>query len=167
MRAIALQIEQFVPEIFNIAGSRGISIDSKETGFLQRLKVLMQYFRKKTRFLHNFSIAATSFPPQMQLLGRVLTLMPIQLGSDSPEGKTRVKNRYCDCFVPRNDKKSVNASGLTRTARQHQLSSAVSISGVWKYDTKSYSRCKILILRYTTVNLSDILKYSLYHICDK
>jgi hypothetical protein len=42
--AIAVQIEQFVPEIFNIAGSRGIVgsrkiySDSKETGFFTRIK---------------------------------------------------------------------------------------------------------------------------------
>jgi hypothetical protein len=44
--AIAPQIEQFLPEIFNIAGSRGIVgsrkiySDSIETGFFTRLKGL-------------------------------------------------------------------------------------------------------------------------------
>ncbi|WP_138920951.1 hypothetical protein [Microcoleus vaginatus] len=44
MCAIAAQIEQFLPEIFNIAGSRGIVgsrkiySDSKETGFFTRIK---------------------------------------------------------------------------------------------------------------------------------
>jgi len=51
--AIAPQIEQFVPEIFYIAGSRGIvgsraiSIDSKETGSFTGMKGFDAVFSQK------------------------------------------------------------------------------------------------------------------------
>ena len=125
--------DRAISEIFYIAGSRGISIDSKETGFLQRLKVLMQYFRKKPGFCLISASLPSSYPPQMQLLGRDANADANTLGIQTvPKAKREGKTDTAIASFLAMTKKIVNPSGLTRTARQHQLSSAVSISGVWK-----------------------------------
>ncbi|MEG4391602.1 hypothetical protein [Microcoleus sp. BROC3] len=95
MCAIAPQIEQFLPEIFNIAGSRGIVgsreiySDSKESGFFTGIKSFK-----------GFDAVFSSVKPGFCVISALLILGRSH-ASDNPT--------------------SGNACGLTRTTRQPQL----------------------------------------------
>ncbi|MBW3584478.1 MAG: hypothetical protein KY448_01165 [Cyanobacteria bacterium 0813] len=94
MCAIAAQIEQFLPEIFNIAGSRGIVgsrkkySDSKETGFFTGIKGFK-----------GFEAVFSSIKPGFCVISPSLTLGRSH-ATDNPT--------------------SGNACGLTLRARQRQ-----------------------------------------------